>query len=352
MYYTDKPEKPSYNTHRIYNIKKGDTLESVAFDFGIDARELRRYHNTYCIIADLIEADFKSHLEILILAPEDVEINEVTALDKKLISVVFEEDYKLPFKPEEINKEYTVKYTTHVGEQLDIMTMAVIVKWLAVDKNKFHLFEINRTSPIAINGKAPDTMMEELAAKTAEIIYPLKIIVDEYGKWIDVYNYEEIIKRWKTTKREILDYYEGEVIQTYIDHTEYALDSSNNLLKSLASDYFLRAFFNGIYVSYSMNHSFSDTVTFPLEKNEESKFKVLQEVSAYLNDADLIEVKQNGDYIDTNFNVDFGFNPWQGSYNASYLLNSDSNCIERVQLECSIEYDAPVKVTITIDLEE
>lgn len=350
MYYRDQSETSLYSKHRTYIIDKGDTLESVAQDLGIAARELRRYHNIYCNIPDLIEADFKSHLKLLILAPEKSaeSENEITTS----IKVTLSDDYTLPFLPSGLNNNYKVHYTTQVGDQFDTIALKINVKWLAVDKNKFHLFEINRDPTIYINGKAPDTMMEELAAKTAEVIYPLKIIVNATGKWIDIYNYEEIIKRWKTTKREILDYYEGEVTQTYIDHTEYALDSSNNLLKSLASDYFLRAFFNGIHVSYFINHSFNDKVTFPLEKNEESKFKVLQEVSTYLNDADLIEVKQNGDYIDTNFNEDFGFNPWQGSYSANYLLNSDYYSIERVHLECSIEYDDPVKVTITIDLEE
>ncbi|MBE0393780.1 peptidoglycan-binding protein LysM [Flavobacterium sp. PL002] len=350
MYYTDKPEKPSYNTHRIYNIKKGDTLESVAFDLGIDARELRRYHNTYCIIADLIEADFKSHLETLILAPDKSE--RTNSVKKTLIKVNLNDDYTLPFLPSGLNNNYKVHYTTQVGDQLDTITLKINVKWLAVDKNKFHLFEINRDPSIYINGKAPDTMMEELAAKTAKVIYPLEIIVDATGKWIDIYNYEEIISRWENIKKEILDYYEGETIHRYIDHIDIGLESSNNLLKTLASDYFLRTFFSGLHLSYTANNSFRNTIYFPLEKNEESEFKVIQELSTYLDDSDFIKVNQKGEYEDTIFNVEFGFAPCIGNYNANYLLNSDTNCIDSVQLECSIEYDASVKVTITIDLEE
>ena len=56
-------------------------------------------------------------------------------------------------------------------------------------------------------------------------------------------NYDEIEKRWKDIKEEVLDYFEGEVAENYIEHTEYALESSETLLKSLTSDYFLRTFF-------------------------------------------------------------------------------------------------------------
>ena len=70
MYYIDESEVSSYDKHRTYKIRKGDTLQSVADALGIDAQELRRYHNIYCELPDLIEADFKSHLKLLILAPE------------------------------------------------------------------------------------------------------------------------------------------------------------------------------------------------------------------------------------------------------------------------------------------
>ena len=72
MYYVNESEVPSRSKHLTYKIRKGDTLESVANELGLEAQELRRYHNIYCEISDLIEADFKSHLEYLILAPDKI----------------------------------------------------------------------------------------------------------------------------------------------------------------------------------------------------------------------------------------------------------------------------------------
>ena len=345
MYYVNESEVPSRSKHLTYKIRKGDTLESVAKVLEIEAHELRRYHNIYCEISDLIEADFKSHLEYLILAPEKIKGD---ADEKKPRKISLGKDYKLPFLPNGISKEYKVEYTTEVGDQIDTIEMKVDVKWLASDKNKFHLFEISRES-IYINNEIPDTIMDELAAKTAAVLYPLKIVVDEFGKWIDLHNYSEIVSRWKDVKTEILDYYEGEVTQIYIDHTENALENIDTLLKSLASDYFLRAFFNGIHISYTSDYAFKNDVSFPLEKDEESLFKVEQTIDPFLDDFYLVKVEQKGNYKDGESEASFGYDPRKGYYNATYFLDKDFYWIEKIKIECSIDYDDPIKILISVE---
>ncbi|MCM0666436.1 LysM peptidoglycan-binding domain-containing protein [Flavobacterium tyrosinilyticum] len=348
MYYEDKPEESPYGKFRTYKIKKGDTLASVARDLGVEADELRWYHNMYCEIQDLIEADFKSYSQFLILAPEKYIEERKEKEEKKAQKVTLASNHILPFVADRINKDYKVQYTTVFGDQVDTIEMEVSVKWLATDKNSFHLFEINKGS-IYVNNIIPDTIMDELAAKTAAVLYPLKIVVDESGKWVGIYNYDEIENRWKETKEEVLDYFEGEVAENYIEHTEYALENSEALFDSLASDYFLRAFFNGIYVGYTSNYSFQNEVFFPLEKDEESKFAVQQKIDSILDESNFVKVEQKGDYVDSGGEASFGFDPWKGKINTSYFLDEHSYCIEKINLECNIEYDEPIKVIIQIE---
>lgn len=348
MYYIEESEISSNDKHRTYKVKKGDTLKSVALELGIEDRELRRYHNIYCAIPDLIEADFKSHLEFVILAPEKTADEIEEKVEKKAEKVSLAKDYKLPFVPGGMNKKYKVHYTSEVGTEIDTLEMDVSVKWLATDQNNFHLFEINRKS-IYVNNETPDTVMDELAAKTAEVLYPLKIVVDESGKWVDIYNYDEIEGRWRDTKNVILDYYKGEVTENYIDHVEIALESSVTLFKYLRSDYFLRAFFNGIHVSYTADYSFKNEVNFPLEKDEESTFKVEQTISPFLDASYFVQVEQKGSYLDAVGESDFGFEPWTGNYSATYFLDSDSYFVEKINLECNIDYEEQIKVSIAIE---
>lgn len=348
MYHIDKPEESTYDKFRTYKIKKGDTLASVARDLGVEADELRWYHNMYCEIQDLIEADFKSYSQFLILAPEKYIDDRKEKEDKKGKKVTLASNHILPFVADRINKDYKVQYTTVFGDQVDTLEMETSVKWLATDKNSFHLFEINRDA-IKVNNELPDTVMDELAAKTAKVLYPLKIVVDDTGKWIAVYNFDEIENRWKDIKEAILDYYEGEVVENYIDHADYALESSDSLFKLLASDYFLRTFFNGIHVGYTANFSFKNEVFFPLEKDEESKFEVEQKINTLLDESNLIKVEQIGHFVDDGTEASFGFDPWKGNYKASYFLDEDTYCIEKVNLECNIEYDEAIKVIIQIE---
>lgn len=347
MYYVNESEVPSRSKHLTYKIRKGDTLESVAKVLEIKAQELRRYHNIYCEISDLIEADFKSHLEYLILAPLK---SAGDVVEKKPRRVNLGNDYRLPFSPEQMDESYKVKYISEVGDEIDVTEMKISVKWIAADKNKYHLFEINRASDIYVNGKMPDTMMDGLAAKTAEVLYPLKIVVDEFGKWIDIYNHAEIESRWEKIKSEILDYYEGEVVEKYIEHVERTLESSERVLRSLRSDYFLRAFFNGIHVGYTADYEFEKDLSFPLQKETESVFRVQHKMAPNLDDAGYIRIEQKGNYTDSGLGFLYGHAHLKVNYNAVYFLNSDAYTIEKMNLECTIDKVEAIRTTIEIDL--
>ncbi|KAF2517735.1 LysM peptidoglycan-binding domain-containing protein [Flavobacterium foetidum] len=352
MYYRNQPEESSYDKFRTYKIKKGDTLESVAHKLGVDVQELRRYHNMYCEIPDLIEGDFKSHLEFLILAPENSDINTNDGIKKKNKKVNLASNFRLPFLPEQTNGSYKVKYTYEVEDEMDVIEMNVSVKWLATDRNKYHLFQINRSPNIYVNGKLTDTLISGLAGQTAEVLYPLKVVVDEFGKWIALYNYDEIDARWGETKNKKLDYYYGEFTEAYIEETEYALKSSDTLFDSLRSDYFLRAFFNGIYVSHTADYSFTGEVSFPIEKEDEAIFNVQQKIAPFVDDSDSIKVEQKGNYANLGLGILYGYDASNVNYDAVYILNSDTYTIEKLNIESCVKHNKPIRNTIAIELLE
>lgn len=106
--------------------------------------------------------------------------------------------------------------------------------------------------------------MDRLVVKIVEVLYLLKIVVDEFGKWIDIYNYVEIESCWDKIKNEILEYYEGEVVEKYIEYVECLFESLERLLILFCFDYFLRVFFNGIYVGYIVDYEFEKELLFLL----------------------------------------------------------------------------------------
>lgn len=52
--------------HNSHIVQKGETLQSIAEKYHISVEALRRYHNTYCELSDLIEGKLTHHKKIFI----------------------------------------------------------------------------------------------------------------------------------------------------------------------------------------------------------------------------------------------------------------------------------------------
>lgn len=349
MDFIDDSDTDFYRQFRVYKIIKGDTLQSVAKKLRIDGRELRRYHNIYCKIPDLIESDFKRYTKFLILAPETTEKSSDAVVEKENPKVIFGNDYRLPFLPRGISKDYSVRYIFNIDSQIDKIEMGVRVSWLATDQNKYHLFEIRKSVNLFIDNSEPDRIMDAIGSQIVQVLYPLKIVVDNSGKWIDIHNYDEIVNRWQNKKNKLLEYYKNGIVSKYLEECELALRSSTQLLQSLSSDYFLRSFFNGLHVKHTSDLVCDLEVLFPLERNKESKFQTQQKVDAFLDKSNLIRVEQKGDYVNISDDTNLGNNLFDGKFYSSYFLNPHSYFIENMYLECNVDFNKAIKLTIKID---
>lgn len=352
MYYIeDESKAQSYDEYRTHKIRKGDTLQSVAVELNIDAQELRRYHNMRCNIPDLIEADFKSHLELLILAPE--KSNVVAVSEKKTPKKVTfgSKAFTIPFYPVNINNNYNVKYTFEKGEKVKHLEFDVSVKWLQADKNGICFFEIDRLSKIKINGKEAETKVDELAEDAASVLYPMQVVVDQSGNWIDIFNYKTIKDRWETKKVEIIDYFDGKNVLNYIDTIEYTLKNEESLLESLSDDWFLKVFFNGIHTCYGSDLRIEKESSFSMiPRKAKVNVDAEQTIEEYLDEANLIVIKQKGEFTDEKIKEKFLIEEESiGDYNAEYFLNPNHYSIEKIKLECTLHLNSPRKVTVEIN---
>ena len=351
MYYIeDESKEHSYDKYRTYKIRKGDTLQSVAIELDIDARELRRYHNMRCNIPDLIEADFKSHLELLILAPEKNEVTE-DSVDTPRKKVIFgSQAFTIPFYPVNISTKYKAKYILQKGDQIKSLQYEVSVKWLSADINGICFFEIDRLSKVLIDGKAAENKVDILAEMAASILYPMQVVVDQSGNWIDIFNYKAIKERWEDEKINILDYYVGKHVLKYIDAIEYTLRDEESLMKSLSEDWFLKVFFNGVHTCYGSNLVIEKDTRFSIiPKTAIVNTDIQQRIEEYLDESNLIVIKQKGEFTDEDLKEKFLIDDEiAGYYNAEYSLNPNHYSIEKITLECTLNLDSPKKVNIEI----
>lgn len=346
----------SYSDYLTYTIKNGDTLKSVAEELGIDPYSLRVYHNKYCPINDLIEADFKGHLEYLIIESEESKVAKESHREKVRFS---NKNFNLPFNPAGLNKNYLAMYTIENGEEKHSIKEEINVKWLNKDKNDYSLIAIDRISKVYVDEEEDSSMANELAEKTAKVFYPLEIVVDPNGEFTSIYNFEDIRERWQRVKKEVLKEFQGEAINESLLLFESKLNDNEIILNALSKDWFLRAFFNGINIEYLENLIITKDIDFPLSKKTgDIQFKVEQSIAPALDAYNLVNITQKGIIADSRSKYDFENDlPFssldqeekvEGQYTAYYFLDPNKNVVESLFLECEIKLDVPQKTTIVI----
>ena len=353
--------EPKYKT---YPIQTGDTLLKVSERLGVDPIDIRRFHNIYCDIPDLIEQDFPPGLKEFIISYDMDEAIHAPGETPRPKEVVFGLGKKLVLTPVAQQIYYGVMFTITTGEETNTMTYKVSVRCIDQEPKEYHLFEINKLTPTFINDEEPNTIADELAEKVASVLYPLVVVTHKNGKWADIYNIDDIQQRWAVKKQELLEEYEGPWAEEYLSLVGQSLENRQRLNQSFEDNWFLNAFFSGIYVAYTEALAFERTVAFPLLTGTAAvEYTVKQKIEKHLDEGGFINMAQDGELSDPRAKADFENEsrlPFYGldntvpkatgSYRSKYLLNPKNNTIDTLFLECDIALDIPKKVTIVISL--
>lgn len=128
----------------------------------------------------------------------------------------------------------------------------------------------------------------------------------------------------------------------------------------MQKDIFLKVYFNGIFANHTHVFNFETLVNFPIITNVKNvEYKIIQQIGEYINEANQIEIKQQGVANDERCLTDYdyeldescfsGIIP-EGKYKAHYLLNSKSNYIEKIDFECSLNANVLITIKFTAEM--
>lgn len=251
------------------------------------------------------------------------------------------QDYVLPFTPFELNHSYSVLYTIEKAGQKQTLEQNFSLTRLRPDteQDDYHFIEINKISALLLDGKTIDTRAYSVAEKTAELLFPLRIVVNKYGKWIDLNSYDKLKERWEKQKESIKELFDGKTFMQLAQNIENAIEDNSLLVKLLSGNWFLRAYFNGIHRAYTPNFETERKLYFPvIAQTDDLEFLISQKVNPYLNDLNQIEVIQSGKSEDENV---------EEYYHAQYFLNPNNYLIEQLHLECDL-IDMKRKITVEV----
>lgn len=247
-------------------------------------------------------------------------------------------NYGVRINFEEGNQQNEVKYTARVTRLNPAPTGEP-------------LFQIERTSEVFINETLPDLVTDRLAYTAGKVFYPLIISVDNNGGFASIFNHQQILTRWEKTKTDILDNFEGQLVEDYVASMEKQLAVRERIQMALLyNDWFLQTFFKPIYKTYGTNYSAESTYRFPLLKGRMiDGYLTRESLTPHVNDFGAIELLHDGIIaLDAGDVIDV-LMP-SGSYNGYYALHPQLKHIISVVSDFAYDDKATADVKVKIFL--
>jgi len=185
------------------------------------------------------------------------------------------------------------------------------------------LFQIERIGDVFVNEILPDLVADRLAYAAGQVFYPLVIAVDQNGGFESIYNHQEILKRWPGIKDNILNNFEGSVVEDYIGRMEQQLANADCIqLAFLNNDWFIQTFFKPIYKEYGPDQVAESTYKFPIARDFKTEgYLTREKLSAETNDFGGIELLHEGPILAMEEEELYLDSQITGDYKGVYLLH-------------------------------
>lgn len=102
-------------------------------------------------------------------------------------------------------------------------------------------------SNLLLNGKLPQTTMQNIALKCSKTIEKCVFQVNSKNEIIGLDNYKEILEKWRKTKDAIIQEYDGEIVDKYLILFEKSLVNETILLEKIKKNLFINQYFFPIF---------------------------------------------------------------------------------------------------------
>lgn len=212
-----------------YQVKSGDTLESVSEKLGISAEALKRYHNTYCDLKNIIGHNLNGIHEILI--PPSEKIAEIKENQKEIVLTQNLPSVYLTTKFYASNYEVIERF-----EQDDKgdMEVSYLISVQLRETLEGFVAELKNTD-FKKNNQDSDDKISLLSIACIESISPISFLIPAQGKIKGFHDHKSIIKKFESKRSDLEYFFVGEVAQSYFDKFHTSLTNESFLLKKLSS---------------------------------------------------------------------------------------------------------------------
>ncbi|TWP22477.1 hypothetical protein ETU10_11050 [Apibacter muscae] len=147
--------------------------------------------------------------------------------------------------------EYQVVLEIEKNKQKTTLQYQAGVKYQKSSGTNAPIISIQKLTKTFINKVEPDTLTEQISELAGSIFQPLWVEISPRGEISQLINYQSILSKWEEVKEELLKNYAGSVINSYIQHINNTINTSDLLLEKLKNDWFLSLYTVPIYSTYS-----------------------------------------------------------------------------------------------------
>ncbi|MDW9381887.1 LysM peptidoglycan-binding domain-containing protein [Chryseobacterium sp. JV558] len=260
-----------------YKVRNGDTLTSIASRLGMTGEELKLFHNSHCEKMDKVWFESLNDVKNIF-----VPTNFKTEAQKEQ-----ERKNSLPsqFSDTFFAKSYTVNETFESPFESPVTIDYTIELDLRKDRNKGHHILSYSQNDFKSNGNTPDDKVSSLSIACMKTIMPIEFILNDKGQITGFADHKKITDTFTQQRKELEDFYVGEVAQNYMDSFERNISDEAYFLQQLKSTLLFQTFLPTIdwfqkkakwtEPFYFLQNSFPAACEINLEQKNEEKDSVL-----------------------------------------------------------------------------
>ena len=214
----------------IYEVKPSDTLSKIGSGIGMTGDEVRDFHNANCEQHGMMYFNSLIGIEKIILpknykSAAQIKMENSNAVPARILSPEFYAETYDAVESYESDFENRLEISYSIDIQLTKIEENHVKSFVA----SVHCYNFKK------NGQKPDDKMSELSIACAETIAPINFIISEEGTIFGIFEFEKLLKTFEEKRKDLEDFYIGEVSQKYMDKFAESLSNKEYFEKQLRS---------------------------------------------------------------------------------------------------------------------
>jgi len=252
------------------------------------------------------------------------------------------------FLPENLKRKYGVvlvfqdeKNKIQIHYEIDIICLGRL-------NEKDFKFEVFKNQ-VFINERVPDSIIDVLAERCGNVLYPLQVKVNNIGKVTSILNHNDIKSRWEKEKESIKQSYKGSSYDQIINSMEKVISNPKKVENLFFQrDWFIKLFFVPIY-NFNKLSKLDQNIELPfIPYKLPIKYSIKQFANIHPSKNGVIQIKRKGIYNDLRNEKDLkkgnllsiskDKKATEGMIDLEYLIYKNSPIVDAITGECTLDF--------------